>query len=107
MPNESSTSAFPATQRDISNLKQTATDAVSDLSSTAAVHASKAKGQVKELAGHFQEEGAQHLDQVRGQLSDVLASARAYAAQRPLASIGVALFVGYLFGLSRRRTFRD
>jgi ElaB/YqjD/DUF883 family membrane-anchored ribosome-binding protein len=102
MPNDSTTSSFPATQRDISNLKQTATDAVSDLSSTAAVHASKAKGQVKELAGHLHEEGGQQLDQVRGQLGDVLASAQAFVAERPLACVGVAFAIGYLFALSRR-----
>ncbi len=102
MSNESPTSAFPSTRQDISNLKQTATDAVNDLGSTAAVHASKAKGQLKELAGHVQEEGGDQLDQAKGKLSDVLDSAQAFASERPLACIGAALVIGFLFGLTRR-----
>ena len=102
MSNESLSSPFPATLQDVSHLKQTATDAASDLSSTASDHASKAKKQLKSLAGHFQEEGAEQLDQVRGKLSDVFDSAQEYASRRPLACIGVALAVGFLVGLSRR-----
>ena len=107
MPNQSPSSSFPSTQKDISNLKQTATDAASDLASSVADHASKAKGQFKELAGHAQEEGAEQLDQVRGQLCNVLGAARDYASERPLACIGVALAVGFLFGLARGTTTRS
>jgi hypothetical protein len=65
MNNETQHSSFPATQQDISNLKQTATDAVNDLNSTAAVHASKAKSQVKDLVGHFQAKGANSSTKLR------------------------------------------
>ena len=99
-------STFPATQQDVSNLKQTATDAVNDLGSTASVHASKAKSQVKDLVGHFQDEGGEQLDQVKGKLLDVVNSARDYASERPLACIGAALAIGFLIGLSRRGSSR-
>ena len=106
MKNETLLSSFPATQQDVSNLKQTATDAVNDLSSTASVHASKARSQVKDLVGHFQDEGEEHLDRAKGKLLDVVNSARDYASERPLMCIGVALAVGFLFGLSRRSNSR-
>ena len=102
MNNETLRSSFPATQQDVSNLKQTATDAVNDLGSTASVHASKAKSQIKDLVGHFQDEGNEQLDQAKGKLLDVVNSARDYASERPLVCIGVALAVGFLIGLSRR-----
>ncbi len=102
MSNDTLSSAFPATRQDVSRLKQTATDAVNDLSSTAAVHASRAKGQLRDLAGHVQEEGGEQLDQVRGKFSDLVSTARDFAVERPLACIGVALAVGFLFGFSRR-----
>ena len=103
MSNQLRTNTFPASQEDISKLKQTATDAISDLGSTAAVHASKARAQVKDLAGHIQEESGEHLDQIKGKLSDLVFLARDFAAERPLTCIGAALFVGFLFGVSRRR----
>ena len=87
----------------VSELKTTAVEAARDLSSTAASHAQKAKGQLRDLAGHAQEEGTEQLKQVRGQLDDLTDSTRAYISARPLAAVGVALFVGFLFGLSRRR----
>lgn len=102
MSNDTLSTSFPASRQDVSRLKQTATDAVSDLSSTAAVHASRAKGQLRDLAGHVQEEGSEHLDQVRGRVSDLVDSAREFATARPLACVGVALAIGFLFGLSRR-----
>ena len=107
MNNETIRSSFPATQQDVSNLKQTATDAVNDLGSTASVHASKAKSQIKDLVGHFQDEGSEQLDQAKGKLLDVVNSARDYASERPLVCIGVALAVGFLIGLSRRASSRD
>jgi ElaB/YqjD/DUF883 family membrane-anchored ribosome-binding protein len=107
MSNQTPSSSFPSTQRDISNLKQTATDAASDLASSVADHASKAKGQFKQLAGHLQEEGAEQLDQVNGQLCSVFSAARDYVSERPLASISIALAVGFLFGLTRRTTSRS
>ena len=106
MPNQNSISFFPSTQRDISNLKQTATDAASDIVRSTAEHASKAKGQFKELAGHVQEEGAEQLDEVKGQLCGLLSAARDNVSERPLASLGVARAVGCLFGRARRPTSR-
>ena len=87
----------------VSELKSTAVEAAKDLKSTAAGHAEKAKGQLRELANHAQAEGTDQLQQVRGQLDDLTDSARAYIAARPLAAVGVAVALGYLFGLSRRR----
>ena len=107
MNNETIRSSFPATQQDVSTLKQTATDAVNDLGSTVSVHASKAKSQIKDLVGHFQDEGSEQLDQAKGKLLNVVNSARDYASERPLVCIGVALAVGFLIGLSRRVSSRD
>src|SRR5476651_1451633 len=107
MTNETLASSFPATKRDISNLKQTATDAVNDLGSTAVTHASKAKGQLQDLSGHFQEEGSEQLAQARMRLEDVVASVRNYVAARPLTCLGISLGVGLLFGLSRRSSRND
>jgi len=104
MPDENLRSSFPSTQRDISKLTQTATDAASDLVSSATEHASKVKGQLKDLAGHAQEEGAERLDQAKGQLCGVLSAAKDYASERPLVCVGVALAVGFLLGLTRRTT---
>jgi ElaB/YqjD/DUF883 family membrane-anchored ribosome-binding protein len=87
----------------VAELKTTAVEAAKDLKSTATVHAEKAKGQLRELASHAQTEGVQQLNQVRGQLDDVADSARAYISARPLAAVGVAVAVGFLIGLSRRR----
>jgi ElaB/YqjD/DUF883 family membrane-anchored ribosome-binding protein len=94
MPNNTSSSAFPATRQTLSELKETAADAASDLASAASVHASKAKGHLQDLAGHLQEEGGEQIYAVK--------AAKDYASERPLACIGVALAVGFLFGLSRR-----
>ena len=102
MSNETTTPTFPASKQDLSNLRQTATDAVNDLGSTAAVHASKAKDQFRDFAGHVQEEGGQQIDQAKEKLGDVVTSLRDYATARPLACIGAALAVGFLFGLTRR-----
>ena len=102
MQNEPTSSTFPATRQTVSQLKDTAADAASDLASTASVHASKAKDQLKHLAGHLHEEGSQEISVVRSKLTDVIHSVRDYATERPLACIGVAVAVGFLFGLSRR-----
>lgn len=87
----------------VSDLKSTAVDAAKDLKSTAAGHVEKAKGQLRDLATHAQTEGGEQLQQVRGQFDDLTDSTRAYISARPLAAVGVALAVGFLFGLSRRR----
>jgi ElaB/YqjD/DUF883 family membrane-anchored ribosome-binding protein len=87
----------------VEDLKSTAIEAAKDLGSTAAGHAEKAKGQLRDLASHAQVEGTEQLKQVRGQFDDLTESARSYVAARPLACVGVALAVGFLFGLSRRR----
>jgi ElaB/YqjD/DUF883 family membrane-anchored ribosome-binding protein len=105
MSNQTPSSSFPSTHRDISNLKQTVADTVGDIGNSVTEHASKAKGQLKKLAGHVQEEGAEQISQVKGQLSTVLSTARDYASERPLACVGVAFAVGFLFGLTRRSTF--
>ena len=94
-------SSFPASQKDLSQLKQTATDAASDLGDAAAPHVNKAKDQVKRLAGDLQAEGSDQLDQVKGQFCTVLNSAKEYASAQPLVCIGVALAVGLLIGLTR------
>lgn len=104
MPDEPANPSFPATRQDLSNLKQTAVDAAKDLRSTAAVHAATARGQLQDLAGHAQEESGAHLDQVKVKFSDLLGSARDFAAERPLACIGTALAVGFLVGLGSRRS---
>jgi len=102
MTNESLASSFPASSKDVANLKQTAAEAVNDLGSTAATHAAKAKGQLQDLKGHLREEGGEQLAQAQVRVEDVIRSARDYAATRPLTCIGIALAVGVLFGLSRR-----
>jgi len=87
----------------VDNLKTTAVDAAKDLRSTAGGHVEKAKGQLRELASHAQTEGTEHLKKVRVQINDVTDSARGYISARPLAAVGVALAVGFIFGLSQRR----
>ena len=106
MSNESITRSFPATQQDISQLKKTATDAVADLTSTAAAHATKAQGQIRDLAGHVRDESNQQLDQVKEKFGNLAANAAEYVVQRPFTCIGVALLVGFVLGLSRRRHAR-
>jgi ElaB/YqjD/DUF883 family membrane-anchored ribosome-binding protein len=107
MSNENPSSSFPASRQDVSNLKQTALDAAEDLSNNASAHASKAKRQLNKLADHVQKEGGEQLDEVKGQLTDLLDSARDYASARPFACIGTALALGFLIGLSRRGSSRD
>jgi ElaB/YqjD/DUF883 family membrane-anchored ribosome-binding protein len=98
---------FPASQRDISQLKETAADAVCDLTSTAAAHASKAKGHLRELAEHVRSEGGESFDQLKDKFGTVAATAVEYISERPLTCVGVALAVGFLVGLSRRRRSRS
>jgi len=107
MSNETLTRSFPATQQDISQLKKTATDAVADLTSTAAVHASRAQGQIKDLAGHVRDESNEQFNQIKDRFGNLAANAAEYVVQRPFTCVGVALFVGFLFGLSRRRRVRE
>ena len=95
-------SSFPVTQRDVSRLRQTATDAVNDLGHIAATHTSTAKGQWNDLTHHVQEESIEELGQLKGRLGSLVNSARNYASKRPLACIGTALVVGFFMGLSRR-----
>ena len=102
MPNDNLSSSFPESRRDVGNLKQTAIDAAQDLTSTATAHVAKARGQVKDLAQHAQSEAYAQVDEVKGRLSDLAEAAREYVLARPLTSLGTALAVGFLFGLSRR-----
>jgi ElaB/YqjD/DUF883 family membrane-anchored ribosome-binding protein len=124
MPDETPSQTFPATKQDINNLKQTTGEAAReigdtaanhanklkqnvgeaarDVSDTAAKHLDKAKGQAKDLARHAKEEGAQQLEKVKGSFNDVVEAASGYVQERPLQCVAGALFVGFLFGLSRR-----
>ena len=103
MPKGLLTPLFPATQRDVSRLKQSATDAVNDFSSTAHTHANKVGGQLRDLAGHLQEEGGSNYNRARTKFVDLVSVAQDFAAERPLVCIGAALAIGILIGLSRRR----
>ena len=97
-------SPFPASQRDISQLRETAADAVCDLTSTAAAHATKAKGQLRDLAGHVRSEGSEQFDMLKDRLGTVAATAVEFVSERPLTCVGIAFVVGFLFGVSRRRS---
>ncbi len=94
---------FPATQRDVSRLTQSATDAVNDFSTTATTHATKVGGQLRDLAGHLQEEGENNFSRARGKVIDWVGVVQDFTTERPLVCIGAALAVGILIGLSRRR----
>ncbi len=101
MPNETS-NAFSQTRDDVNNLKQTATDAAKDLASTATTHLNKARGQAQDLAAHAKSEAYDQVGEVQGKVTDLAAAARDYVTARPLASLGIALAVGFLLGVSRR-----
>jgi ElaB/YqjD/DUF883 family membrane-anchored ribosome-binding protein len=103
MANESRISSFPATRQDVAQLKQTAIDAASDLTSTAHAHANKAKGQLRDLAGHVQEEGTGQLEQLKNWVGDLGNITRNYVAAKPLRCVGIAFAVGVLFGVGSRR----
>ena len=103
MSTSTRSSSFPESQRDISRLKQTATDAASDLSSTVAVHSDKARGQLHDLAGHVQEEGGQQLERVKERLNDLVGATRGYVSDHPLACLSAAFAIGLLIGISKRR----
>jgi ElaB/YqjD/DUF883 family membrane-anchored ribosome-binding protein len=94
--------SFPQTRNDVNNLKQTATDAAKDLASTATTHLNKARGQAQDLASHAQSEAYGQVGDLQGKLGDFAAAGREYVMARPLTCLGAALFVGFLFGLSRR-----
>lgn len=102
MTNETLESSFPQTRQDLSNLKKTAVDAARDISSKASEHAKTAQGKLQDLASHAQQEGTEQLDQVKVRFSDLADRVRDYAAARPFASIGIALAIGFLVGVSRR-----
>jgi ElaB/YqjD/DUF883 family membrane-anchored ribosome-binding protein len=102
MTNEINEPPFPQTRQDLSNLKQTAVDAAKDLGSTATTHAKRAQSHLEDLAVHAQEEGAQQVDQAKVRLADVGGKVLDYVTANPLASIGVALAIGFLVGVSRR-----
>jgi ElaB/YqjD/DUF883 family membrane-anchored ribosome-binding protein len=102
MTNETTPTSFPATRQDLNNLKQNATDAARDLAGTAQVHAEKVGNNLRDLASHAQGEGWEQLDQVKVRCADLGNVLRSYVTERPLTSIGTALALGFLFGLSRR-----
>ncbi len=91
------TTPFPQTRQDLSKLKETAVDAAKDIGSTAAVHADKVKGNLKSIAESAQIEAGEHVDQAKSVLNDLAQAAGDYVTSRPLASIGLAFFVGFLF----------
>jgi ElaB/YqjD/DUF883 family membrane-anchored ribosome-binding protein len=103
--NETIESTFPQTRQELSNLKGTAIDAAKDIGSTASVHAKKVQGNLQNLASSAQKEGGEQLDQAKANLADFGNVARDYIAARPLASIGVALAVGFLVGKMRSSRF--
>src|SRR5450631_3529468 len=94
--------SFPQTRQDISNLKQTAVDAAKDIGSTASVHAKKAQSNLKELASHAQEESFDNLNQVKSGFGDLTDQFRDYVLERPLASVGTALAIGFVLGFIKR-----
>jgi ElaB/YqjD/DUF883 family membrane-anchored ribosome-binding protein len=96
-----STTAFPQTRQELSNLKNTAVDAAKDLGSTASVHAQKVQGNLKDIAANAKEEGSAQLDQAKTTLFDLSMVARDYVGARPLACVGVAFAVGFLVGKLR------
>jgi len=87
MPEETPPSKFPQTSQDITNLKQTATDA-----------ASKAKGQLQDLKQHAVFETSSQLDQIKGSLGAVVESVKSYSVARPFLCLGVAAGLGFIFG---------
>jgi ElaB/YqjD/DUF883 family membrane-anchored ribosome-binding protein len=91
------TTPFPQTRQDISNLKSTAVDAAKDIGSTAAVHADKVKSNLKNIAESAQIEGSEQLDQAKNALNNLGNAARDYVSARPLAALGIAAAVGFLF----------
>ena len=93
---------FPATQKDVSRLRQSATDAVNDFSTSALTHANKVGGQLVDLADHLQTEGRTHLHRAKGKVADLARTGRDLVREHPLACIGVAVAVGILIGWSRR-----
>jgi ElaB/YqjD/DUF883 family membrane-anchored ribosome-binding protein len=95
-------SLFPASQRDVSRLRQSATDAVNDFGATAGNHAGKVKDQLQDLAGHVQEEGGANFERLRGSVINVANVAYEFATERPLVCIGAALLVGFIIGAVRR-----
>ena len=101
--NESIDTSFPQTRQELSKLKSTAVDAAKDLGSTASVHARKVQGNLENLAAHAQREGSEQLSQVKTSLADLGRDARDYVAARPLAAIGAAFAIGFLFGRTRSR----
>jgi ElaB/YqjD/DUF883 family membrane-anchored ribosome-binding protein len=103
MANQSS-NVFPATQTDLSNLKQIASDAVTDLSSTAATHASKTERQIRKLAGDVRSESVEQVERIKGHLSDLASSAKSYALERPLACLAAAFAGGFILALYFRRS---
>ena len=95
------TPLFPATQKDVSRLRQSATDAVNDFSTSAVTHANKVGGQLVDLADHLQSEGRTNLDRAKGKALDYVRTGRDLVREHPMACIGIALAVGIFIGLSR------
>jgi ElaB/YqjD/DUF883 family membrane-anchored ribosome-binding protein len=90
---------FPDTRQDIDNLKRTASDAAADISSAAAPHVGKAKGQLTELAGHARAEVGDRLGQVQGSFADVVDSAKGYVTAKPWVAVGIAVGVGVVLAM--------
>lgn len=107
MSNPFRSSFFPESQQDIERLKQTATDAASDLSHTTATHATKVGENLRDSSEHAREESGVQIKQLAQQLDRLANTARTYAARRPLTCLGVAVGIGFLLGWSATRRTRD
>lgn len=94
---------FPATQKDVSRLRQSATDAVNDFSTSAVTHANKVGGQLVDLADHIQSEGRTHLSRAKGKALNYARTGRELVREHPMACIGIALAVGLFIGWTRSR----
>lgn len=104
MENQQIKSQFPKTTDDVEKLKQTASDAASDVGDVTTEHASRASKQIKQLAGDAKEEGRQQLEQVKGRLEDVATAARDYFHARPALCLVFAFALGAFFA---RRSCSD
>ena len=97
---------FPASQKDVSRLRQSATDAVNDFSSSAVTHANKLGGQLVDLTDHLQLEGRTNLHRAKGKVLDFARTGREVVREHPLACAGIVLAVGIFIGWSRRRAVK-
>ena len=94
---------FPASQRDIFRLKQTAIDGASDLSGGAMEHDYKTHGQVKSPADPFNPESREQVSRCKGPMGNLLHSVRGFTSNHPLKCLGIALLIRFFIGSYRTR----